>query len=84
MTSSHRTFTFFIDRDSPIDTLEAVLAIARRGQLHLSGLHVLAHPTVHLVVLGLTAPDSELLDLFEARLGNQIGVADIRIMVPCS
>jgi hypothetical protein len=63
------TVTFFIDPDDSLGTLEAVLAIARRGGLQLAALelHVRARLDLH-------APDPDLLDLFLARLHRQIGV----------
>ncbi|MEJ7804501.1 MAG: hypothetical protein WKG03_01070 [Telluria sp.] len=75
MTSTCLTLTFSVEPDSTLDTLEAVLAIARRGGLRLSGL-VHAGRTSR-CCMHLLAPEPDLLDLFEARLRNVIGVHDI-------
>jgi len=63
------TVTFSVDPAHAFDTLEAVLAIARRGGLQLGALDYCRHARVDLL-----APDPRLLDLFLARLCNQIGV----------
>ncbi len=73
MNSAHLHLTFSLDHESTFDTLEAVLAIARRGRLRLAGLHL---QEVR-VALDLHASERDLLDLFEARLRNVIGVHDI-------
>lgn len=77
MTCARLPLTFCIDKDSPIDTLEAVLAIARRGRLRLSNLHLQAGDTGDLVRMELLADGGEPLDLFELRLRNLYGVFDI-------
>ncbi len=70
--------TFSLDADHALDTLEAILAIARRGNLRLARLHV-QHSTV---ALELGADDADLLALFSARLHNVIGVHDITVSAP--
>jgi hypothetical protein len=65
--------TFSLDPDSLLDTLEAVLAIARRGNLRLARLQMEGGA----VALELDAHDPDLLDLFGARLHNVIGVHEI-------
>ncbi|HEY0063745.1 MAG TPA: hypothetical protein VGC21_16630 [Telluria sp.] len=65
--------TFSVDKDSPLDVLEAVLAIARRGKLQLAYLQVDRTE----VAVELQAEDADLLNLFSARLQNVIGVHDI-------
>jgi hypothetical protein len=67
--------TFTLDRDATLDTLEAVLAIARRGGLQLTSLECRQQQ----VALELAAPDSDLLTLFQNRLHNVIGVNDILV-----
>jgi len=72
--NDHRLpLTFSLDPDSLLDTLEAVLAIARRGNLRLARLQM----NEGAVALELAAHDRDLLDLFGARLHNVIGVHDI-------
>lgn len=69
--------TFTIDRQATLDTMEAVLAIARRGGLQLAALQLRTRAHDDSAYLELLAPDPDLLDLFLARLGNLIGVSDI-------
>jgi hypothetical protein len=73
MNYSHLPLTFSLDQDSTLDTLEAVLAIARRGGLRLANLNL----NNHRVAVDLEAEDADLLALFSARLHNVIGVHDI-------
>ena len=68
--------TFSLDPDRVLDTLEAVLAIARRGNLRLARLQLDSGA----VALELDAHDPDLLDLFGARLHNVIGVHDIAML----
>ncbi len=77
MTSAYLPLTFCLDPDSAIDTLEAVLAIARRGGLQLSSLNLHARQTDQQVSLELLGADADMLDLFERRLGNLFGVFNI-------
>lgn len=77
MTRAHLPLTFCLDKDAAIDTLEAVLAIARRGGLRLSRLHLTARDTDDLVSIELLASEHDLLDLFEHRLRNLINVSNI-------
>ena len=83
MTCAHLPLTFSVDNDTTFDTLEAVLAIARRGGLRLSRLHVQAAAPADLVSMDLLADDPDLLALFAARLNNVIGVADVDTR-PCT
>jgi acetolactate synthase regulatory subunit len=71
------TLTFCTDKDTTIDTLEAVLATARRGGLHLARLQMHARDPHDQVVLELIARDSDLLDLFVHRVRNLFGVYSI-------
>jgi len=75
MNYSPLALTFSLDHDSALDTLEAVLAIARRGGLHLEKLNL----NNHRVAAELRADDADLLTLFSARLHNLIGVHDISL-----
>jgi hypothetical protein len=77
MNSAALTLTFHISRDEPAATLEAVLAIARRGGVHLSAMRFadLVHDRHAILTLASDEPDR--LDLFLARLHNLIGVSDI-------
>lgn len=78
MTSALLPLSFMVDKATALDTLEAVLAIARRGGLRLASLQVQARDTADLVSMELTAPDSDLLALFDARLRNVVGIDDIQ------
>jgi hypothetical protein len=69
------TVTFSIDPGDTLGTLEAVLAIARRGGLQLGTLELRSQAR-----LELRAPDPDLLDLFLARLHKQIGVQELSRM----
>ncbi len=71
------TLTFCTDKDTTIDTLEAVLATARRGGLQLARLQMHARDAHDQVVLELIARDSDLLDLFVHRVRNLFGVYGI-------
>ena len=67
--------TFTLEPASVLDTLEAVLAMARRGGLRLAALHLQRQE----VALELEADDGDLIELFNARLHNVIGVHDIAV-----
>lgn len=73
MTLHRLPLSFTIDPDSPFDTLEMVLAVARRIGLRLFHLRVRDER----VYLELGAGDDDALALFSARLENVIGVHDI-------
>ena len=77
MTSALLPLTFSIGHASTLDTLEAILAIARRGGLTLATLELQPSGRDAQVQMNLLAHDPHLLDLFEARLRNVIGVHDI-------
>ena len=77
MTSARLPFSFSIDPDTPFDTLEMVLAIARRIGLRLLYLSVRDEQ----VMLELGAGGDDPLALFAARLHNVIGVHDIVLNV---
>lgn len=73
MTSARLPLSFSVDPDSTFDTLEMVLAIARRIGLRLDRLEVDAAR----VFIDLHAGDPDPLALFHARLNNVIGVHDV-------
>lgn len=73
MTSARLPLSFSIDPDSTFDTLEMVLAIARRIGLRLARLEVDAGQ----VLIDLHAGHADPLALFHARLNNVIGVHDV-------
>jgi hypothetical protein len=75
MNSAFLPLTFSLDQNSTLDTLEAVLAIARRGGLRLCKLDCRQQE----VSLELAADDPDLLALFQCRLQNVIGVNDILV-----
>lgn len=77
MNSSHLPVRFSMDKDRTLDTMEAVLAIARRGGLTLGKLHMRSREADDLAYLELQAPDPALLDLFLLRLQNVVGVEAI-------
>lgn len=74
MTCAHLSLSFSIDPDSPFDTLEMVLAIARRIGLQLAQLELRAGARVF---IALRADDDDPLALFCARLHNVIGVHEV-------
>lgn len=74
MTCAHLSLSFSIDPDSTFDTLEMVLAIARRIGLHLAYLELRAGERVF---IALHAGDHDPLALFCARLHNVIGVHEV-------
>lgn len=82
MNSCHLPVRFSIDKARTLDTMEAVLAIARRGGLTLSRLQLHSRAGDDLALLELRASDPELLNLFVLRLSNVIGVADIDAAEP--
>jgi hypothetical protein len=67
------SLTFSLDDQAPLHALEAVLAVARRGNVRLARLDV-DHCAV---AIALQADDPDLLALCHARLHNLIGVFDI-------
>lgn len=70
--------TFLLEPASTLDTLEAVLATARRGGLRLRRLRLDPNGNDDLVYIRLSADEPDLLDLFCTRLANIIGVHEIR------
>lgn len=70
--------TFLLEPAGTLDTLEAILATARRGGLTLGGLRLHRAGRDDLVYLRLRSDDADLLDLFTLRLNNIIGVHEIR------
>jgi acetolactate synthase regulatory subunit len=77
MTSALLPLTFSVDKDTALDSLEAVLAIARRGGLSLAALQVTSVAAGKLIAIELLAGERDLLDLFSARLHNLVDVYDI-------
>ncbi|HEX8613218.1 MAG TPA: hypothetical protein VF800_18160 [Telluria sp.] len=77
MNDSHLPLRFSVPKTATLDTLEAVLAIARRGGLHLAALELDSGATTDVIYLTLRAIDPDLLDLFMARLHNVIDIIDI-------
>lgn len=73
MTSARLPLSFSVDPDSTFDTLEMVLAIARRIGLRLARFEFDGAR----VVLDLHAGDADPLALFHARLNNVIGIYDV-------
>ncbi len=78
MNTHHLSLGFFMEKADTLDTLEAVLAIVRRGGVGLTRLHVLSHAQVDVARLELHAADDDRLDLCMARLANLIGVHDLQ------
>jgi hypothetical protein len=74
MNDTHLPVSFSVDKDRTLDTVEAVLAIARRGGLRLGAMQLRSRESDDRVYLELHAPEPDLLDLFMARLHNQVGV----------
>jgi hypothetical protein len=77
MNSPRLCLTFRVDPDSPLDTLEMVLATARRISLRLARMQVRGE----LVFLDLRADEEGPLTLFCARLHNLIGVHSIALNI---
>jgi hypothetical protein len=77
MTSARLPLSFSIDPACLFDTLETVLAIARRIDLRMTHLQLRGAT----VFIDLHASDADALALFRARLHNVIGVHDIVINV---
>jgi hypothetical protein len=73
MTTARLSLGFSIEPDCTFDTIEMVLATARRTGTRLARLDVRAYE----VLLQLDAGDEDLLMLFRARLHNVIGVHSI-------
>ncbi len=74
--------TFSVASADTLDTLEAVLAIARRGGVRLNAMKV--HACSHArdeVDLVLSALDADLLALFLARVRNLFCVEELRVTV---
>ena len=77
MTLTLLPLTFCVEKECPIGTLEAVLATARRGGLHLVSLHVQQGDFTDMVAIELGATERHLLDLFYRRLENIVNVSAI-------
>lgn len=73
MNCARLPLSFCVDPDTKFDTLEMVLAIARRIGLHLARLELEADQ----VFIDLHAGEPDPLALFHARLNNVIGVYDV-------
>lgn len=84
MTSKHLPLTFYLDRECTLDTIEAVLAIARRGGLRLANLTLREEDASSRVCLEVVAEDPDRLDLFIARLGNLFGVHGVEAYACCT
>jgi acetolactate synthase regulatory subunit len=83
MNSATLTTTFDIATDEPAGTLEAVLAIARRGGVQLAALHFAAAGHERRAILTLASDEPDRLDLFLTRLHNVIGVSGITVTAQC-
>lgn len=77
MNDPHLPLRFSVPKRATLDTLEAVLAIARRGGLHLAALELDSSAADDIVFLNLRAVEPDLLDLFMTRLHNVIEIIDI-------
>jgi acetolactate synthase regulatory subunit len=78
MNDPHLPLRFSVPKRATLDTLEAVLAIARRGGLQLAALELdSSGADADTVFLQLRALESDLLDLFMTRLHNVIEIIDI-------
>lgn len=89
MNDSHLALRFSVSPADTLDTLEAALAIARRGGLRLAGMHVEAPATCHAagcdeVFLKLRAAEADLLQLFLKRLRQLYCAGNIVVLsAPC-
>lgn len=77
MNDSHLPLHFSVAKTATLDTLEAVLAIARRGGLHLAALELDSSAADDVIFLDLRAREPDLLDLFMTRLRNVIEIIEI-------
>jgi acetolactate synthase regulatory subunit len=77
MNSPHLALTFHVAKDCTLDTLEGVLAIARRGGLNLAGLQLRSCDGNDAISLDLFHEEADRLDLFFARLNNVWGVHSV-------
>lgn len=90
MHDAHLALRFSVSPADTLDTLEAALAIARRGGLQLAGMHVQAPAARHAVAcdevfLQLRASDADRLDLFLTRLRKLYCAEDIVVLsAPCN
>ena len=66
--------TFLLEPASTLDTLEAILATARRGGLQLDALRVQPEGADNAVHMRVRGPDADMLDLFTLRLHNLMDV----------
>lgn|GEM_PF-3251718 len=89
MTDAYLALRFSVSPADTLDTLEAALAIARRGGLQLAGIHVQAPAACHAnpgdeVLLQLRAADADRLELFLTRLRNLYCAQKIVVLTaPC-
>lgn len=80
MNDTRLSLTFYLSQADSFDTLEAVLATARRGGLTMHAMHVINADAERMhTVLALKANCPELLDLFVARLHNLYCVEDVEV-----
>lgn len=77
MNDPHLPLRFSVPKRATLDTLEAVLAIARRGGLQLAALELDSSAADDIVSLNLRASETDLLDLFMTRLHNVIEITEI-------
>jgi acetolactate synthase regulatory subunit len=77
MNDSLLPLSFSVEKDHTLGTMEAVLAIARRGGLRLGAMQLRSREADDRIYLELLAPEPDLLNLFMARLQNQVGVDSI-------
>ena len=73
----HLPLSFSVAAPDTLDTLEAVLAIARRGGLRLAAMRLSPQAGSDEVFMDLQAAEADLLALFLARLRNHACVAGI-------
>lgn len=77
MNPASLSLTFAVDQDEPAGTLEAVLAIARRGGVTLASMDFADTGKQARASLRLTSDEPDRLDLFLTRLHNVIGVSQL-------
>lgn len=84
MNPASLSLTFAIDPDEPAGTLEAVLAIARRGGVTLACASFTASGRDARARLRLSSSEPDRLDLFLARLHHVVGVSQVLCDYPVS
>jgi acetolactate synthase regulatory subunit len=84
MNYAHLTLSFSVSAEHAFNTLEAVLAIARRGGLAMGQLELgrVTQAGTHGVLLEVCADEPDRLDLFMLRLQGVFDITDLSALAP--